>query len=250
VQNLVDLDRFGQNGDGGKPQYGELKMTIAEFFRINGGSTQLKGVTPDIQYPQAGDDKDFGESTYDNALAWTHIAPADYKPVADMQAWLPQLRQMHDARVAASPAWKLMLDELAQYKKMRDRTTVSLNFAAREAERKELDAAQAGFRARHKAIDGSAAIDGSEVDTDDTLDDGLNPDERSLKQELKEEKEAKAAPDPLLHETAHILFDAIGLIKADPKLAAEVEPYGGKPDDGAVAAVAGQEPAPAASATH
>jgi carboxyl-terminal processing protease len=239
VQNLVDLDRFASNADGkDKPQYGELKMTIAEFFRINGGSTQLKGVTPDIEYPKNGSDKDFGESTYDNALAWTHIAPADYKPVADMQAWLPQLKQMHDARVAKSPAWKLMLDELAQYRKMRDRTTVSLNFAKRDAERKELDAIQAGFRARHKAIDGSGA---SETDTDDTLDDGLNPGERSLKEELKDEKAAKKAPDPLLKETAHILFDAIGLIKADPKLAAEVEPYGGRPDT-AVASASSSAP--------
>jgi carboxyl-terminal processing protease len=239
VQNLVDLDRFASDTDGKqKPQYGELKMTIAEFFRINGGSTQLKGVTPDIEFPGNGSDKDFGESTYDNALAWTHIAPADYKPVADMQAWLPQLRQMHDARVAKSPAWKLMLDELAQYRKMRDRTTVSLNFARRDAERKELDAIQAGFRARHKAIDGSGA---SETDTDDTLDDGLNPGERSLKEELKDEKAAKKAPDPLLKETAHILFDAIGLIKADPKLAAEVEPYGGRPDT-AVASASSSAP--------
>jgi carboxyl-terminal processing protease len=115
---------------------------------------------------------------------------------------------------------------------------VSLNFAKRDAERKELDAVQAGFRARHKAIDGS---DAAETDTDDALDDGLNPGERSLKEELKDEKAAKAAPDPVLKETAHILFDAIGLIKADPKLAAEVEPYGGKPDT-AVASASSSAP--------
>ncbi|WP_329741526.1 carboxy terminal-processing peptidase [Dyella sp. A6] len=246
VQNLVDLDRFAPNTTG-KPQYGELKMTIAEFFRINGGSTQLKGVTPDIEYPKSGDDKEFGESTYDNALPWTHIAPANYKPVADMQAWLPQLRQMHQARVAKSPAWQLMLDELAQYRKMAARTTVSLNFAKREAERKQLDAIQASFRARQKAISGN---DAALSDADTNLDDGLNPGERSLKQELKDEQDAKKAPDPVLHETAHILFDAIGLIQHDPKLAAEVEPYGGKFDHVAVATLAAKAPAAAASTTH
>ena len=46
VQNLIDLDRFSQ--DTRSRTFGELKMTIQEFFRINGGSTQLKGVTPDI----------------------------------------------------------------------------------------------------------------------------------------------------------------------------------------------------------
>ncbi|MGN2244961.1 carboxy terminal-processing peptidase [Frateuria sp. GZRR33] len=224
VQNLVDLDRFAQ-GDSEKPQYGELKMTIAEFFRINGGSTQLKGVTPDILFPKNGDEKDFGESTYDNALPWTQIQKAPYSQVADLTAYLPQLKAKHDTRVAKSPAWQLMLDELAQYKKMRDQTTVSLNLAERQAERKRQDAIQADFRARHKAIDGT---DGSLAGDESPLDDGLNANERSLKAELKQEKEAKNAKDPELQETAHILFDAIGMIKANPKLAAEVLPYGGK----------------------
>jgi carboxyl-terminal processing protease len=145
--------------------------------------------------------------------------------VADLTAYLPQLKAKHDARVAKSPGWQLMLDELAQYKKMRDQTTISLNLAARQAERKRQDAIQADFRARHKAIDGT---DGSLSVDEPTLDDGLNANERSLKSELKQEKEAKNAKDPELQETAHILFDAIGMIKASPKLAAEVLPYGGK----------------------
>jgi len=243
VQNLVDLDRYTQ-GSSEKPQFGELKMTIAEFFRIDGGSTQLKGVTPDIEFPKNGDDKDFGESTYDNALPWTQIAPADYKPVADLKAYLPQLREMHDARVAKSPAWKLMLDELAQSKIMRNKTSISLNLATREAERKKQDAIQAGFRARHKAIDGTDAL---LSDEDKVMDDGLNADERSLKTELKLEKEAKKAKDVELDETAHILFDAVGLIKADPKLAAEVLPYGGK---FSVASVADKAAPAAATVAH
>ncbi|WNL45806.1 carboxy terminal-processing peptidase [Dyella sp. BiH032] len=237
VQNLVDLDRFTSRAKE-KPQLGELKMTIAEFFRINGGSTQLKGVTPDINFPKNGDEKDFGESTYDNALQWTQIAPApDYKPVADLKAYLGQLQAKHDARVVKSPSWKLMLDELAQYRKMRDKTSISLNLAQRQTERKDQDAIQADFRNRHKAIDGVAFDDDR-----DSLDDGLNPNERSLKSELKQEKEAKKAADPQLDETAHILFDAVGLIKGDAKLAAEVLPYGGKFSAGTAAA---SEPATA-----
>lgn len=244
VQNLVDLDRFTHSTKE-KPQYGELKMTIQEFFRINGGSTQLKGVTPDIQYPKNGDEKDFGESTYDNALPWTQIPPADYKPVADLKAYLSPLQAKHDARTAKSPAWKLMLDELAQYRKMRDKTSVSLNFVQRQAERKEQDAIQADFRARHKAIDGDVGDDDSVV-----LDDGLNANERSLKSELKQEDEAKKAADPQLQETAHILFDAVGMIKADPKLAAEVLPYGGKFDTSSTAAVVPATPAPTPAINH
>ena len=241
VQTLVDLDKFA-SGDSEKPQLGELKMTIQEFFRINGGSTQLKGVTPDIEFPKNGDEKDFGESTYDNALPWTQIPPADYQPVANLSAYLPQLLKQHDQRAAQSPAWKLMLDELAQYKKMRDMTTISLNLATREAERKQQEQVQAAFRARHVAIDGS---DAALPEAGSTLDDGLNPNERSIKSELKEEKDAKNAKDPQLQETAHILFDAIGMIKADPKLASEVLPYGGKFSPHALASVT--TPAPSAS---
>jgi len=241
VQTLVDLDKFA-SGDSEKPQLGELKMTIQEFFRINGGSTQLKGVTPDIEFPKNGDEKDFGESTYDNALPWTQIPPADYQPVANLSAYLPQLLKQHDQRAAQSPAWKLMLDELAQYKKMRDMTTISLNLATREAERKQQEQMQAAFRARHVAIDGS---DAALPEAGSTLDDGLNPNERSIKSELKEEKDAKNAKDPQLQESAHILFDAIGMIKADPKLASEVLPYGGKFSPHALASVT--TPAPSAS---
>ncbi len=244
VQNLVQLDRFA-NDDSEKPQFGELKMTIAEFFRINGGSTQLKGVTPDILYPKNGDEKDFGESTYDNALKWTQIPAAAYEPVASLNAYLPQLQQLHDGRVASSPAWKLMLDELAQYKTMRDKTAVSLNLAQRETERKQQDAIQADFRARHKAIDG-----GSASSDDSALDDGLNANERSLKSDLKEEKDAKKAKDVELNETAHILFDAVGLIKADPKLAGEVLPYGGQFSGIAAAAPAAAASTAAVPAAH
>ncbi|OOG53343.1 carboxy terminal-processing peptidase [Rhodanobacter sp. C03] len=243
VQNLVDLDRFA-SGDSEKPQFGELKMTIQEFFRINGGSTQLKGVTPDIAFPKNGDDKDFGESTYDNALKWTQIAPANYQPVANLNAYLPQLQQLHDARVAQSPAWKLMLDELAQYKIMRDKTSISLNYVTREAERKQQDALQTEFRNRHKAIDGTDAV---LSDDDNALDDGLDANERSLKSELKQEKDAKKAKDVELNETAHILYDAVGMIKVDPKLAAEVLPYGGKFSVATVADKAAPVAAPTAA---
>ncbi|HWX65728.1 MAG TPA: carboxy terminal-processing peptidase [Rhodanobacter sp.] len=246
VQNLVDLDRFAQ-GDSEKPQLGELKMTIQEFFRINGGSTQLKGVTPDIAFPKSGDDKDFGESTYDNALKWTQIAPADYQVVANLNAYLPQLLQRHDERAAKSPAWKLMLDELAQYKTMRDKTSISLNFATREIERKQQDAIQSDFRTRHKTIDGT---DATLSDEQSNLDDGLNANERSLKSELKQEKDAKKAKDVQLNETAHILFDAVGMIKADPKLASEVLPYHGKFSSTAALAPTAASPASVPTAQH
>lgn len=221
VQNLVNLDRFSEGEK--KPQYGELKMTIAKFFRINGGSTQLRGVTPDIAFPKNGDEKLFGESTYDNALPWTHIEPAQYTPVANVKMLVPQLTQMHDKRIATSPGWQLMLDELHTYEHNRDKTTVSLNYAKRLAERKHVEAVQKQFMKRHQAIDGD------KTDTEEVvLDDGLTPGERSIKQQIKQEKEADKATDVMLDEAAHIVSDEVGLIRTDTKLAAQVLPHHGK----------------------
>ncbi len=81
VQNIVDLDQLARNG---KPKFGELKMTVSQFFRINGGTTQLRGVTPDISFPGFSDVENFGESSYDNALPWVKIKEADYKPAGDL----------------------------------------------------------------------------------------------------------------------------------------------------------------------
>jgi carboxyl-terminal processing protease len=114
----------------------------------------------------------------------------------------------------------VLVDDVGVYRKNRYKTRVSLNVAPREAERKQFEDLQKSFRERHKAIDGNTE-DVAEVE----LDDGLQPNERSLKSELKEEKEAKNAKDVQLDEAAHILADEVGLIQADTKLAAQVLPY-------------------------
>ncbi|WP_300619252.1 carboxy terminal-processing peptidase [Dokdonella sp.] len=147
VQNLVDLDEVAHNE---KPTFGEVKMTIAQFFRINGGSTQLRGVTPDISFPLTVDAKDFGESSYDNALPWTSIAPAKYKPVADLKPIVPMLIQRHDARIANNVEWKNFEADLADARALRAEKTISLNEAVRRKERDEQEA-------KRKAREGLAA---------------------------------------------------------------------------------------------
>ena len=221
VQNLINLDNYSSSEDGAK--YGELKMTIAKFFRITGGSTQLRGVTPDIAFPKNGDEKLFGESTYPNAMPWTHIQPAHYSSVANLKPLVPMLEARHAKRIAKSPAWKLMVDELNEFKKNRDKTTVSLNYAERLAERKHIEALEKSFAKRHKTISGDKS------DTDEVmLDDGLTPGERSIQQQVKQEKAADKATDVMLDEAAHIVADEVNLIRGNAKLAAKVLPYHGK----------------------
>lgn len=205
VQQLVDLD-FVNNYD--KPTLGQLKMTVAQFFRIDGGSTQHRGVEPDIAFPALYSPEDYGESTYENALPWTQIGAASFEPVGDYQGLVPLLETRHQRRVADNAEYKLLLEDIADLKKARNETSVSLNLAKRQAERK---ADEARVAARNKARE---AILGAEAERNAAkLDDGLLPSERDDDLAAAEEEERKddERPDVLLSEAAQILGDAIDL---------------------------------------
>jgi len=239
VQNLLDLDQMHGNE---KPTYGELKMTIAQFFRINGGSTQLRGVTPDIQFPVTGDFAQNGEQSYDNALPWTSIPAADYAPTGDLKSLAPLLATRHDQRTASDKEWQALQADITDVRKLRDEKTISLNEAAR---RKERDEQEAKRHERHPDQFADASSDAAKADDkaatqanakpapnkrasidNPNQDDGLQADERSLKSDLDEEKRRKALKDVILNEAAHIVADEVGLLRSDTKLAAQVLPHG------------------------
>jgi carboxyl-terminal processing protease len=136
VQNLVDLDQMSQNE---KPTFGELKMTIQQFFRVNGGSTQLRGVTPDISFPVTADFDQNGEQAFDNALPWTSITASTYEPTSDLKTIVPMLETRHEARAAAEKTWKSYQADVEDLRKLRKDTTISLNESKRRAERDEQD---------------------------------------------------------------------------------------------------------------
>jgi len=81
VQSLLDLDDYAPSDN---PGMGQLKITMAQFFRVNGGSTQNLGVEPDIRFPSFGDPQEYGERSMDNALPWTSIDPARYETSGDL----------------------------------------------------------------------------------------------------------------------------------------------------------------------
>jgi carboxyl-terminal processing protease len=214
VQNLTSLDQLAMNA---KPTFGELKMTIAEFFRVNGDSTQLHGVTPDILFPHSIGYQDYGESSYPNALKWSQIPSAEYTAVADQQPLIAPLTAEHRARAASDPAWKLLLDELAAARKLHDQKTVSLDYTTREAERKQQDAQDASFKKRREALGDVSAVN---LEPDD----GLTPGERNVRKSVAREKAAKQAKDIELDEAAHIMADEVALLERQPRLAHDVLP--------------------------
>ena len=139
VQKMVDLDQMlnpmdrlnmqnDTEGAEGK-SLGDVKLTMEKFYRVNGGSTQMKGVTPDIAIPDAldgYDEDDLGERENRSALPWDVIPPASYKP-SNSVGNLQQLSALSESRIAANPTFKLIQENSAYFKKKRDDNVVSLN---------------------------------------------------------------------------------------------------------------------------
>ncbi|VXB07587.1 carboxy terminal-processing peptidase [Massilia sp. 9I] len=252
VQTLIDLDRFSPAE---KVRYGELKMTIAQFFRINGGTTQLRGVTPDIKLPVLADLESFGESSYDNALPWVAIKPANYAAAGDLKELIAPLQKRHEARIAKDKEFQFLQEDIAEVLKIRKENAISLNESVR---RKERDAQDARAKLREARLAGASGTNTDEpaaspagkeargkvpaptkpakavtaVRGSPRQDDGLQYDERDLAAELAAEKAAKDAKDILLQEAANILADEVGMLRTDTRMASRAMPYMATPRNG------------------
>ncbi len=218
VQNLVDLDRWPANEN---PRFGQVKLTIAQFFRVSGSSTQNKGVEPDIAFPASVDASEYGESTFDNALPWTRISPVPHTRYGNFAPLVPRLQSMHAARVANDKEFQWWKEDVAEFRAERAKKWVTLNEAERRAERDRDDAKRKQRQAERKAL--GLALDPL---AEELYDDGLAANERDIAKDAEREKLAEKRPDPLLRESAAILADAIRLLHADRQLSAQVLPRG------------------------
>jgi carboxyl-terminal processing protease len=214
VQNLIPLDRWPTKA---AQQYGQVKLTIAQFFRVDGQTTQHAGVVPEIQFPVTVDASEFGESTFDNALPATRIQTAPHSNLGNFKPIVPRLKAQHDTRIATDREFSWWAQDVAQFKADRDRKVISLNEAERRIERDQDLAKRKQRSAERKAL--GLVLPGGPED-----DDGLQANERNVAQQVAAEAAAKNRPDPLLRETAAILADAIAALSGDAKLAALVMP--------------------------
>ena len=223
VQTVIDLDHVAKNS---KPQFGELKLTVAQFFRINGDTTQLRGVTPDILLPSFADAESFGESSFDNALPWTQIKAANYSRAGDLKGLLPVLLALHDTRVKNDKDFQYLQEDIAESKVRRKKNLISLNEAER---RKELAAEEARLMSREArkdvGNDGSNGGIGRERAEKSAAirDDGLQSGERNLANELAAEKARKDAKDILLDEAVNILGDEVAVMQTGGGLTARIQ---------------------------
>ena len=113
---------------------GLLQYTIQKFYRINGGSTQLKGVAPDITFPDVIDMKEYGEEKEDNALPWDKMPSVNYAEVANARHSIAELAQKHRDRMAKDPEFIALNEDLNVRDERRDRKFLSLNYEKRKAE--------------------------------------------------------------------------------------------------------------------
>ncbi|MCW9691781.1 carboxy terminal-processing peptidase [Proteus mirabilis] len=177
------------------PSLGSVQYTIQKFYRINGGSTQLKGVTPDLLLPSF-DNSEMGESNEDNALPWDSIPPANYKLSEyseKIKQALPTLADQYAKRIANDREFSYIFDDIKRYNEAKAKGEdkfIILNFAEREKENKELEAIKLQRINQRLKLEGKPPLK--------SLDD------------LPKDYEG---PDPYLDETANIADDLAKVLK-------------------------------------
>jgi carboxyl-terminal processing protease len=179
VQSVMPLDR------------GQLKATIAKFYRITGGSTQHRGVEPDITYPALHDMNSIGESALTEAMPWDTIAKVAYQAYGSVQPSIAALRDRHEQRQKDDPDYTYRLAWIDRLQETRAKNTLSLNEVVRRKERDDTKEWQLTLENTKRIAKGLTPIEKLE--------------------ELDSEDEEESPEDPLLIETANILLDYVEL---------------------------------------
>lgn len=138
VQTILPVERF-MPFFSDKSRAGALKVTIQKFYRIAGGSTQLKGVVPDLKLPSVRNVLDIGEASTANPLEYDTIPPRDYQFVRKDPLPIEVLDASLKSRLAENTEFKYVQDEAQRIKERVDKNTVSLNIEQRRQERDEAE---------------------------------------------------------------------------------------------------------------
>jgi carboxyl-terminal processing protease len=214
VQSLIDLERFLK----GEPEgVGQLKITMEKFYRITGSSTQHKGVTPDIELPSSFSASEFGESSQPSALPWDMIASTKYtlsNNITDKEVTF--LRGKYQARLKTEGDLKKLLTEIENYKKAKEKKTISLQEDKRRKEideQKKKNIIESGDDNELKANDpedvtGVGKVTGATTTKDKAKEKPATDSTSIANAKVKALKE-KREKDPFLKETERLLTDLI-----------------------------------------
>lgn len=119
--------------------HGQLKITQSKFYRVSGGSTQHKGVIPDIEIPSRIDNDRIGEDALDHALPWDQIEAVPHNRYFDFSGIIDELRERHETRFSDSPEFSLLQQEIDFLKEQRNQDSVSLNFDTRKNQHNQIE---------------------------------------------------------------------------------------------------------------
>ncbi|WP_429432308.1 carboxy terminal-processing peptidase [Pseudomonas frederiksbergensis] len=183
--------------------HGELKLTLAKFYRVSGQSTQHQGVLPDIDYPSIIDTKEIGESALPEAMPWDTIRAA-IKPALDpFKPYITQLKSEHDVRTAKDAEFVFIRDKLALAQKLMSEKTVSLNEAERRAQHADIEAKQLAMENIRRKAKGEEPLKELKKEDEDAI--------------AAEQDKTKPEDDAYLSETGRILLDYLKLNTAVAK---------------------------------
>jgi carboxyl-terminal processing protease len=169
-----------------RKKLGDVKFTIAKYYRVTGSSTQNLGVVPDIEYPTAIDPSEFGESSNPSALPWDMITSTNFQKYNDISSLIPELTEKHKERILKNPELQYYLEDVEESKINREKKLFSLNIDKRKIEREKAE--------QKRKLRDEARQKNSEM----TISDKEEVSVRNIK-----------IDDPLLEETGHILADLI-----------------------------------------
>ena len=204
VQSLLDLDDYAPSD---KPGMGQLKITMAQFFRVNGGSTQNMGVEPDIRFPSFGDPQEYGERSMDNALPWSSIDPARYRASGDLSQLVAVADDRYQGRIVGDEEFGWLMSDIDSYNDRANEKSISLLESVGRKKMKEEEDKKAARKAAEEARGPLLAEEGTLVEPDPEL--GEVDEEEAVNDE--EEDEEEEGPDLLLREAARIVVDMVEL---------------------------------------
>ncbi|MDB6004975.1 MAG: hypothetical protein JWR15_1962, partial [Prosthecobacter sp.] len=230
VQTILPVERY-MPFFSDKKGAGDLKVTIQKFYRIAGGSTQLKGVEADIPLPSIRDVLDIGESSAENPLPYDTIPPRKYPLFRKDPFPIDQINARVKSRIAANPEFQNVVDESARLKEKIDRNTVTLNLREREQERLDTEARRdkqieeraqrakdvaerikdAGFKTYHLTLDN---VDKADLVPESAFTKEMNSGMRTASKEDDSGNDGAKFPygiEPIKLETIHILRDLLEL---------------------------------------
>lgn len=136
VQKIINFDRQLRARYKGDKLLGSIKLTTDKFYRINGGTTQLKGVESDIVFPDVYSQIDIGERERDYALEWDQIDKAAYKAVHSDLNKAKELKDF-DKRRKGDPIYDYIDHRAIELKENRDETVIPISYEAYKTELEE-----------------------------------------------------------------------------------------------------------------